>query len=88
MKIDELLEKWYEAKNKKTKLEDRIEKYKKAVNKLMNKEKTTKLVGRDYSVSKRNNSRVYMSKDSVPASIWNQYASRCTYEAYYLTKNR
>jgi len=88
MDVNTLLEKWYNAKKKVEKLEANIAKYKKAIDKRMESSKTNRIVGDNYSISKRNNSRTYITKDSVPASIWTQYSSRCTYQSYHLTKNR
>lgn len=88
MDVDEVLQKWWDAKRKIKKLEGKVEKYKKAADKLMAKRGADRIVGSHYSVQKRSNTRTFISKNSVPPSIWNQYSNRCTYESYHLTENR
>ena len=88
MDENDLLEKWWESKKKLKKLEDNVEKYKKAVDKVMTQRGTDRIAGRRYSVQKRSNTRAYISKNSVPPNIWDQYSNKCTYESYHLTENR
>lgn len=88
MDINTLLEKWYSDKKKVEKLNSKITKYKKAIDKLMATQKTDRIIGKIYSVSKRSNTRTYMTKSSIPINLWNQYSSRCTYDSYHLKKNR
>lgn len=83
---DTVLQKWWDAKKKLKKLEEKVEKYKKAIDKVMTRKGTNRIVGNYYSVQKRSNTRTFISKNSVPPSIWNQYSSRCTYESYHLTE--
>lgn len=86
--LDSVLDKWDEARDKIKILEGKIKKYQKSVNKIMEKKGTNKVVGKYFTASKRSNTRTFMSKDSVPPHIWNEYSTRCSYEAYYLTRNR
>lgn len=85
--LDTVLEQWDIAKEKIKKLEGKIEKYKKSVNKVMTRRDTTKLTTKNFSIEKRKGIRTYLTKASVPANIWNQYSTRCTYDCYYLTRS-
>lgn len=84
--LDTVLEDWELAKEKIKKLEGKIEKYKKSVNKVMDKRGTNKLTTKNFSVEKRKGTRTYLTKANVPASIWSQYSTRCSYDSYYLTR--
>ena len=84
--LDTVLENWDDAKEKIKKLEAKIEKYKKSVNKVMDKRDTKKLTTKNFSIEKRKGTRTYLTKANVPASVWNQYSTRCTYDSYYLTR--
>jgi len=86
--LDTVLDNWDEARQKIKKLEQKIEKYKKSVNKFMDRKGTNKILGAYYTVSKRSNTRTFLSKDKVPPHIWSEYATRCSYDSYHLTRNR
>ena len=84
--IEETLKKWYDAKEKLKILEDRVDRYKKAVSKEMDRRSTDKLVIGNFSVSRRKNTRTSLSKDNVPKGIWEEYATRSYYDAFFLVK--
>jgi len=86
MDIDKTLHKWYEAKKELDALEKKIAKYKLEIGKEMNRKETDKLSAGGYTVSRRRNTRSYITRDSVPANLWKEYATRCNYDAYYLVR--
>lgn len=88
MDVDDVLQNWWEAKKKVEKLNLKVEKYKKAVDTLMERKETKTITGKEFTVQKRNGARTYITKNNVPSDIWTKYATRCTYESFYLTKNR
>lgn len=84
--IGPTLHKWYQAKKKLKMLEDKIEKYKLEIMKEMNKKGVDKLSGDGYDITRRRNARTYVSKDSLPANLWNEYSTRTHYDSYYLVR--
>lgn len=84
---DITLEKWYEAKEKIAILEKRLERYRTTIQKEMKRQNVSKLSNGKYTVTSRNISRKYLSKDNVPSDIWNRYAVQSNSQAYYITKN-
>ena len=84
--MEKILEKWDDSKKKVEILEKRIAKYKAEVSKEMNKRGVEKLDVGDYSVSRRRNTRAFLSKESVPEDVWTKYSTKCSYDAFYLKK--
>jgi hypothetical protein len=85
---EDILEKWYNAKQELKELENQIEKYKRKIEKELNKEQVEKLSFDDYSVSRKRMSRSYISKESVPKEIWDKYKVTCHFDTYYVKKNK
>lgn len=88
MDIADTLTKWNDAKRKIQILEERIDKYKSAVTKEMNRKEVDKLSANGFTVTRRRQTKTYLSKDSVPANIWNEYATKCSYDVFLLSKNK
>lgn len=86
--MDSILDKWYESKEKLSRLEKKIEKYKKSIIKEMDKQKVNTLSTSKYKITRRKNTRTYLSKDSVPENIWKEYSTRSNYDSFFLTKIR
>jgi hypothetical protein len=85
--LDNILCKWDESKKKLEILEERIKKYKLAVTKEMNKKDTDKISTGRYTVTRRRNTRTYVTKDNLPAEIWKEYSTRCSYDALFLVRH-
>jgi hypothetical protein len=85
--IDELLKRWKEAKDEISELESKCEKYKRAVEKIMDSEDTNKLSSNSNSicVSRRILNRDTLSKKDVPKDIWEKYAKKLSYTAFYFS---
>jgi hypothetical protein len=87
MENEKILEKWYEAKKKIEDLEDRINEYKNKITKEMNTKNIDKIQTENFCVSRKRNTRSYLTKDNVPVDIWNKYSTRSSFDAFYLTKH-
>lgn len=87
MDINNVLEKWYEAKERKTVAEKQCEMYKEAVERYMLKKDKNKIEGTLYTVKRRSNTREYLTKSMVPPDIWSKYSNRFSYMSYYINKN-
>ena len=85
MDLDSTLEKWFEAKEKLGILETKIEKYKAEIAKTMNAKDIDKLVGTKYTVTRRRNTKSYISKESMPINLWKEYATKTSYDSFTLT---
>jgi hypothetical protein len=87
MNIGDTLQDWYDAKKKLDILETKIKKYKLDVVKEMNHQGVDKISSNGYTVSRRRNSRSYLTKENVPIAIWKQYSTSSHYDSYYLVRN-
>ena len=86
--IENILVDWNDAKNKLEKLEERIKKYKNEICKEMNRRDTDKITEGKFCVTRRRNTRTYITKENLPEDIWKRYSSRCSYDALFLTENK
>lgn len=86
MNIGETLRKWDEAKRKMEILEEKVKKYKNIVSKEMNRKELDKLSADGFVVKRRRNTRTYLTKENVPDSIWKEYSTRLSYDAFFLSK--
>jgi hypothetical protein len=84
--ISNLLNQWYDAKDEISKLEKSIDKYKKLADKIMNSNDTNIIKSGEYTLRKSDISKMTISKRDVPENVWEKYAKKCSYPAYYLTK--
>jgi len=84
--MDSILDKWYKSKEKLSKLEKKIEKYKKNISFIMDKQKVNTLSTDKYKITRRKNTRTYLSKESVPENIWREYSTRSNYDSFFLNK--
>ena len=86
--IENILSKWNDAKNKLEDLEDSIKQYKLLISKEMNRRDTDKITCGKFSVTRRRNTRTYITKENLPEDIWNKYSSRCSYDALFLSEKK
>ena len=87
MSIENTLKKWDEARKKLEILEDKIKKYKNIVAQEMNKKEVERISAGGYTVTRRRNTRTYLSKENVPANIWKEYSTRTSFDAFFLNKS-
>lgn len=85
--IENLLNKWYEAKQEISILEKKIEKYKEVAESIMNKTNSDVLSSSKYSLSKREMNKTTIGKKDLPEDIWNRYSKETFYNAFYISKN-
>ena len=85
--IENLLNKWYEAKQEISILEKIIEKYKEVADSIMNKTNSDVLSSSKYSLSKREMNKTTIGKKDLPEDIWNRYSKETFYNAFYISKN-
>jgi len=88
MDLDTILQKWNHAKEQKAKYEKECSDYKGAVERYLNRKRLDKVDGEYFTVIRRSNTRMQLSKESVPVDIWNRYANRITYKSYYLKRRK
>lgn len=88
MDIKTAVKKWHKSKEKLEKLEEKIKTYKLIVSKELDRSGKDKLEVGDFTISRRRNTRTYLTKDSVPDTIWKEYSTRCSYDAYFLVKKK
>lgn len=86
MDLNDLIHKWTESKEQKKLQEQKCEKYRKAIERHMNKKDTNVITSTDYVITCRNNTRQQISKQTVPLDIWERYAKRYTYKSYHIKK--
>lgn len=84
--LDTLFKEWYNLKKDKKKLEDREDDIKTLINKIMKKENTNKLEGDNFSVSKKYQTKKYITQKTVPSDIWEKYYKKTEYSVLYLKK--
>ena len=84
--MESILEKWDNAREKLKILEDKIEKYKASVIKELNSQGIETISTDKYKVSRRRNTKTYLSKEKVPKEIWEKYSSRTSYDVLFLSK--
>jgi hypothetical protein len=82
--IDEVLDKWYRAKQDIAELEAKCEKYKRFIKKIMDSKDVNNVTGSRYKVQRRNIERETLSKEKVPVEVWKKYATKSSYESFYV----
>lgn len=87
MDIETTLRKWDETRKKIEILEEKLKKYKNTISKEMNKKEVDKLSLGGYTVTRRRNTRSYITKENVPADIWKEYSTKCSFDAFFLVKS-
>lgn len=86
--ISVLLRQWNKNKIEMCRLEEECDRYKKAAEKLLNRQGGSILSSDEFQLTRRQISRDTISKCNVPADIWKKYARRSTYPAWFLTAKK
>lgn len=86
--IDSILKKWIELKKKSKLIEEKLSRYRSAVEKKMLDNSVKELTSGNIIVTKRTNVISRIKKADVPAEIWNKYAVRESFDAYYIKEAR
>ena len=82
MNVDELLENWWKWRSIKLEAEKKLEKYKKKIEKVMEKEDSNKIQSRKYIVSRRKTRATRLSKQNVPKDLWERYSTTTEYNTF------
>lgn len=82
MNRDELLENWWKYREIKLEAEKKLSKYKKKIEKIMERENSNKIESGKYVVSKRKTYSTRLSKQHVPDNIWNKYSTTTEYNTF------
>ena len=82
MNIDELLENWWKYREIKLEAEKKLSKYKKKIEKIMERENSNKIQSGKYVVSKRKTHATRLSKQNVPEDIWERYSTTTEYNTF------
>jgi len=84
--IENLLNKWYSAKQELSQLEKKIEKYKVLSENLMNKQNTDEITSDNYTLKRKELNRTTIGKKDLPEDIWERYSKELFYNAFYISK--
>lgn len=79
-KLEEILERWDNAREKMNALSNSIDTYKECVSRLMNKRGTNSLSVGKYKVVRSRTTRSTMSKKNVPSEIWHKYSTDTSFD--------
>tara|TARA_B100002052_G_C15742003_1_gene533680 strand:- start:161 stop:436 length:276 start_codon:yes stop_codon:yes gene_type:complete len=82
MNVNELLENWWKYREIKLEAEKKLEKYKKKIEKIMERENSNKIQSGKYVVSKRKTHTTRLSKQNVPKDIWERYSTTTAYNTF------
>ena len=80
--INGLLEKWHRAKMNISDLEKDCEKYKRMAEKIMDRNNTDVLHGRELLLKKTHQKRAVMLKQNVPPEVWSRYCGVSEFDVY------
>lgn len=86
--MDQLLEKWADARNKMTDLEKRIDHYKKIAKQQLIRNNIKKYENEFFKLSLSTHNRTSVQKKDVPQDIWDQYAKSKEVEYITLTEKK
>ena len=88
MNINELLENWWKYRKIKLEADKKIKKYKKKIEKIMERENSQKIQSDKYIVSKRKTHATRLSKQHVPENIWERYSTTTEYNTFTIKEKR
>ena len=82
MNVNELLENWWKYREIKLEAEKKLNKYKKKIQKLMEKDCINKINSSKYIVSRKKIQSTRLSKQNVPTEIWDRYSTITEYNTF------
>jgi hypothetical protein len=86
MNVNELLENWWKYREIKLEAEKKLKNYKKKIEKVMERENSSKIQSGKYIVSKRKTHATRLSKQHVPEDIWERYSTTTEYNTFTIKK--
>ncbi len=88
MNINELLENWWKYRKIKLEADKKIKKYKKKIERIMDRENSNKIQSEKYVVSKRKTHATRLSKQHVPENIWERYSTTTEYNIFTIKEKK
>ena len=85
--VDILLNKWYETKKEISELEKKLEKYKKYAKSIMEDTNSDEIKSSKFTLKRKNNNKIILSKKDVPPEIYKRYASTSNFDMFTLKDN-
>jgi hypothetical protein len=82
MNTNELLESWWKWREIKLEAEKKLNKYKKKIEKMMERENSNKIQSGKYIVSRRKMHTTRLSKQNVPKDVWERYSTTTEYNTF------
>jgi hypothetical protein len=86
MSEDIILEKWYKTKQRISELEKKIAKYRSMIERELNRKQIETIKTSNFSITRRRNTKTYVSKEHLPADIWQKYSVKSHYDSFHLVK--
>ena len=86
MDLDTLLLKWNESKQQLAELTKEVNRYKGAIERYMDRKNKNIIKGKEFTVSRRNNTRRQLSKSTIPHDLWEKYSTKHHYTSYHLKR--
>jgi len=84
--LENTLEKWHENKQKALYHQKKADKYRSQIETEMKKRNLDRLSTDKFVVDRKTINKTYMAKSNIPSNVWNEYATKCSYYAYYLKR--
>jgi hypothetical protein len=86
--IDEILNKWYKAKEEISILEKDCEKYKSIITNNMDSKGEDEIIGKNYHVKRNIICKKTISKNNIPSNIWDLYSKSSVYPLFQIKKRK
>lgn len=86
--IDNLLNRWYDAKQQISELEKKIEKYKTFAEKFMDSKQIDSISNDKFTLQRKEMNRTSLGKKDLPPEIWDRYAKESFFNAFYISKKK
>lgn len=86
--VNDILKDWSEKRDKMKVLDEEIKDIKKRVEKLLDKNGSDTIKGKDHIVSRTHQTKEYLSKKDVPLEIWDKYKKKTNYDVLSLRAKR
>ncbi len=80
--LEDLLNEWTKIKEQLSKLEEKQDKIKKLVGRMMDEEKETSFETDSYRVSRRTQTRKSVAQKDLPKDIWDKYSKETTFPVF------
>lgn len=83
---NEVFEKYFDTKNKIQDLNEKLEKYKKAIEKILDKDDTSKIRTEKFVVQRKTTKSERINKSDIPSDVWEKYKKTSKYNSLIIQK--